>query len=436
MYFSMDVHDPFASFGSFDSSQLLLGQATAALEEEQIDVACSYFVKAVKELSDLESIRFCHSKIAECHYRRERWRDCIASTKESISLNDSKVLYGLCLYHQKDPHTALEILNEVQNSDDLSKFVSDEFNVHFAEIEQLAATLPPQLPVDLLTNLQELKTIGNVSFKKGNYVAAINCYKDGLTALDIWLESKNSEPEKLNPIIEEFNKLYGVLLSNQLNCKMKLNNLSECRNICDKLLEVQPDWKKSHYWSAMCHLTCFEFEKSRADLQTCSNCNGSNKDDLNERIELVDFVEKYQDFFSENSILTWQDLLQSHKKNSGWLVGNLFAMSVTKIYSDHETAWHMTTSALIDNSGKITDFSAPKYEASEKDRNLINEMKRNEKFKFYIHVTQDKSNGHQKIGFSDLERLSTKAKDCLNILETEINCKEVFNVFIKKYVKI
>lgn len=431
------MDDLSTNYGSFDEDSLIMCQGNAALQDGEIDAACSYFIKVVRDSSNDANVKYCHSKIAECHYRRDRWRDCMESAKLSFTLPDSEVLFALCLFHKKDPHAALEIIEVRDDPSSLSDFVRQELELREPEIRDAVASTPRRLPVIIEEKVKELKVQGNHKFKSKDFNAASKLYRDGIRILEDWFESlgSNSTYRSDKDIIEQVQNLHSVLLSNLLNCEMNQNNLNSCRNLCDKLIDMRSSWKKSYYWSAMCYLSCFQFQEAEQHFNMCLSCPGSENDSISEKIKFVKFLEVHQSRLEGQSILHWQEVFESHSKNMSWLAGNLFAMSITKIYHETDTHWHMTTSALIDNSGKITNFMAPKYEASEKDRNLINEMKRNEKKKFYVHLTQIKADGSQQIGFTDTDNLSPIAKLSLSVLEEEINCKGVFNAFVKNYLK-
>ena len=425
------------NYGSFDEDSLIMCQGNSALNDGEIDAACSYFIKVVRDSSNDANVEYCHSKVAECHYRRDRWRDCMESAKLSLDIPDSKVLFALCLFQRKDPHAALAIIEDIDDKACLSDYVKEELELQQPKIRDLVASARPRLPVYIDEKVKELKVQGNHKFKSKDFHAAKELYKDGIRILENWHEKMGSKSiyKSDKDIIEQFQKLHSVLLSNLLNCEMNQNNLNVCRDLCDKLIEMRSCWKKSYYWSAMCYLSCFQFQEAEQHFNMCLSCPGSENDSISDRIKFVKFSEVHQSRLKNQSILHWQEVFEAHSKNISWLAGNLFAMSITKIYNESETQWHMTTSALIDNSGKITNFMAPKYEASEKDRNLINEMKRNEKKKLYVHLTQIKADGSQQIGFTDTENLSSIAQLSLSVLEEEINSKGVFNAFVKNYLK-
>ena len=425
------------NFGGFDDDSLFISQAKAALEDGQIDAACSYFVKVVRESENDAQVDYCHSKIAECHYRRDRWRDCLESAKASLGLPDSQVLFALSLFHKNDPHSAIGIIDDLQDPDSLCVYVKHQLELLLPEIREDVAATSPRIPIQIEEKMKELKVQGNHKFKSKDFSAAAKFYRRGIEVLVDWHEKIEDKVMYISneEVMEQYYKLYGVLLSNLLNCEMNQNKLNTSRDLCDKLTEVQSSWKKSYYWSAMCHLACFEFPEAKHHFSLCSSCPGSENDNISEKIKFVKFSEDHQSIFKTVPIVLWQQIFEAHSKNTCWLSGNLFAMSITKIYNDNSTYWHMTTSALIDNNGQITNFMAPKYEASEKDRNLINEMKRNEKKKLYIHLTQLKADGSQEIGFTDTEDLSSTAKLSLAVLEAEINSKGLFNAFVKNYLK-
>ena len=426
-----------ANFGSFDEDSLLICQGKAALDDGEIDAACSYFVKVTRDSANDANVNYCNSKIAECHYRRARWRDCMESAKTSLGISDSKVLYALSLFQRNDPHAAITIIDDVQDHDSFSTYVKEELDVCLPQIKEQVASTPPRLPVHIDEKVKEFKVQGNHKFKLKDFDAAKKLYKNGIGVLDDWLEIVGDKSIYVSnkQVMDDLYKSYGVLLSNLMNCEMNLNNLCMCRDLCDKLLEMQSSWKKSYYWSAMCHLACFQFQEAENHFNMCLTCPGSENDNINEKIKFVQFSEVHELKLKSLPFVCWQEVFEAHSKNMCWLAGNLFAMSITKIYVENSTQWHMTTSALIDNSGKITNFMAPKYEASEKDRNLINEMRRNEKRKLYVHLTQLKATGTQEIGFSDTENLSSTAKLSLCVLEEHINSKGIFNAFVKNYLK-
>lgn len=420
------------NFGEFDVDSLLINQGQTALESGHIEAASSYFIKTIRDSSNDNNVEFCHSQLAECHYRRERWRDCMESAKISQNNANSKALFALSSFHRNDPHTAFETIKDFENWNELNEYVKKELETYLPEIKQSIEKIAPKLPVHISEKAMELKVQGNHKFKLKDFAAASKLYRNGINALDSWLVDAQVADEE---VMDQFRKAYGVLLSNLLNSEMNQGNLHQCKDLCNKLVEVQGNWKKSHYWSGMCYLACSLFSEAEKHFNRCLSCSGVEKDNINDKINFVKFSESHETLFKTVSMVTWQVIYEAHCKNVCWLAGNHFAMSITKMYSDTDSQYHMTTSALIDNYGKITNFLAPKYEASERDRNLINEMKRNEKKKLYIHLMQLKMDGSQQIVFSNTENLSEIAKLSLTILEKEINSKNMFNAFIKNYLK-
>lgn len=436
-FFNRKVMDELSTnFGSFDEDSLMISQGNSALDDGQVDAACSYFVKVARDSANHGNVEYCHSKIAECHYRRGRWRDCMESAKVSLGIPDSIALVALSLLQRKDPHAAFCIIDDFKDHDNLSHYVQEQLEFHLPQIKELVESKSPRLPVHIDEKVKELKIQGNHKFKSKDFCAAKKLYMSGIEVLEDWYKSVADKPMYISDkeVTDDFKKLFGVLLSNLLNCEMNENNLNMCRDLCDKLLDIQGTWKKSYYWSAMCHLACFQFQEAQNHFNLCLSCQGSEKDHIEEKIEFVKFSEAHQSEFKTVSIAHWQEIFHACSKNMSWLAGNHFATSITKIYNENSMLWHMTTSALIDNYGQITNFIAPKYGASERDRNLINEMKRNEKRKFYIHLTQQKANGSQEIGFTETENLSSTAKLSLCLLEEEINSKGVFNAFVKNFL--
>ena len=429
--------DPFSGFGNFNTDNLIIDQADAALRDGQIDSAISYFISLVKESEDNDAIELCHSKLAECYYKTDRWRDCIESARASLHYPDSKVYLAISLNKRGDPHMALTVLDKINSLDTLSSNVRCLLDSSITDIEDNASNKIPSIPKHVDGKVKEFKIQGNYKFKINDFKNAVKLYKNGLDVLDEWMlfVSDSKYFNSNDDFLEQFNRLYGILISNLINCHMKTDTLHECQNMCNKLIQIQPNWKKSFYWSAMCCLACFQYSEAREKISKCSNCANTNNDKIDEKLEFVSFCENNESKFKSTSLSHWQSVHTAYCKNISWLAGNLFAMSISKIYTDNTTFWHMTTSALVDNSGEITNFMAPKYEASEKDRNLINEMKQNKKKKFFIHLTQSKSDWTQKIGFTDLDNLSDIARDSLIVLECDINKKDIFNAFVKNYVK-
>lgn len=430
--------DPFSNFGDFNTDHLIISQANAALQDGQVDSAFSYLLKVIKESKDKENIALCHSKLAECYFRKERWRDSIESANASLHYPDSKVFLALSCFRRGDSHMAMSIFEQIENEASLSPRVKALMEADIVDIENDANNRNPSLPKHVEESVKDLKVQGNYKFKIHDFESALKLYRKALDVLDEWMQSvKDNKYFSSNDSFKnQYHRLYGILISNMINCSVKTDNLQECKSLCEKLIQIQPHWKKSLYWLAMYHLSIFQYTEARQAFIDCSNCANSENDKIDEKLNLVSFCERNDKKFKSASLSHWQSVYSSYCKNKSWLAGNFFAMSISKIYTDTSSHWHMTTSALIDNSGEITNFMAPKYEASEKDRNLINEMKRNQKKKFYIHVTQNRVDGTQKIGFTDTDQLSVISKDTLSLLEKDMSIIGVFNAFIKNYLKI
>ena len=430
--------DIFSGFGDYDESAIMLSQADLALSEGQLEAACSYYFKLANEREDTETQEFCHSRIAQCHYRRERWRDCMESAKASISQVDSKVLLSLCLYRKDDdPHSSVSVLEEITGTEKLSEFVKTELNTLLPEIKERAAAEQSVFPKHVAAKVKELKVQGNYQFKTGDFKAASNYYKEGINALEYWrVKLEGNASYKDNPAVrEEYFALISVLISNLINCHAKLSNMEGCRGLADKLIEIRPTWKKSYYWSAITYIAEFQFGEAREHFNKCLGCATADAEEISEQLQFVEFCQHNEEKLRGMLLKKRQDLFTVVRKNVSSMSGNSFAASMTKIYSDNSTHWHMTSSALVNQAGHITNFIAPKYEASEKDRNLLNEMKRDEKKKLFVHLTQSKEDSQQIVGFSETDALSAEVKEILSVLETELNTAGQFNCFVKNYLK-
>lgn len=413
--------------------QVLCSLAEDALTNGDVKVASDYFAQLTRDNPD-NTLH--HSRLAECHYRSSRWDDCLASTKVSQAEVDSQFLRCLALYKKGDPHSAWKVWSTLSKQSASSLYIREQVTLELPCLTNAVHSTPPCIPVEVKSSINLLKNAGNGKFKCSKYPEAITLYERGLAELDQSQEEFKILEANLGVDVleEEFSKLRGVLLSNIINCQVKVGDMRGALLHAQECVAAQPGWAKSHFWLGVCCMYSNMYSESRAEFEQCKALDPSTEKQVREKLDYLTFFTHHSAKLQLVVHAQWCGIKDTVLGSTEWLSGKAFAKTVTQLYQDNDSGdYSMACGILVDKKGEITDVTAPKYGTGEKEKKLIEKMKSGERSKVFVHVTQCSSK-QQRYGFSQTDNLSSDQRLKLDILTDELNKHDMFNVHLQEYL--
>jgi len=134
------------------------------------------------------------------------------------------------------------------------------------EVEGLNIEPPHQTIAERIESATKSKEEGNALFKEKKFDEAIECYNQGIKALDYrWgatpVEEKNIETLRV------------ILNSNAAMCSLKTNNLNEAVKFCNTAIELDPFNAKALYRLSEAYIGLSNFEKATEVINKCLEIN-------------------------------------------------------------------------------------------------------------------------------------------------------------------
>lgn len=412
---------------------MLCSLAEDALNNGDVKIASDYFAQLTRDCPENTQH---HSRLAECHYRNSRWDDCLASTKVSEDQVDSQFMRCLVLYKKSDPHSAWKVWSSISTQSASSLYIREQMTLELPSLTNAVQHTPPTIPVEVRSSVNLLKNGGNGKFKSGKYPEAISLYEKGLSELtQCQQEFKALEAALGVDVLEdEFNKLRGVLLSNIINCQVKVGDMRGALLYAKQCVAAQPHWAKAHFWMGVCCMYSNQYSESRTEFEECKALDPSTEKQVREKLEYLDFFTRHSAKLQRVVHSSWCGIKDTVLGSTEWLSGKAFAKTVTQLYQDNDNGdYSMACGILVDKKGEITDVTAPKYGTGEREKKLIEKMKSGERSKVFVHVTQC-SGKQQTYGFSQTDNLSSDQRLKLDFLTDELNRHNMFNVHLQEYL--
>jgi peptidylprolyl isomerase len=167
--------------------------------------------------------------------------------------------------------------------------IPSKANLKF-EIELLKIEKEPETLDELVAECNKLREDGNKLYNDKHFVEAFRTYEKALNLFRFCFPDEDEEKRKMN------NAKIPCLL-NQCVCKIQLQEFSEGKNYCGKVLEIDPHNSKALMRRGQCLAGLGEFDAARRDYHAALKLDPNNP----HIPKLLDELKKKETIYKEKS---------------------------------------------------------------------------------------------------------------------------------------
>ncbi|XP_077998771.1 uncharacterized protein LOC144451738 [Glandiceps talaboti] len=374
--------------------------------DEKYEEALDAFTKAIE--TDCKNIKYYLQRSATFHALK-KYQDALNDAETALQLDTTNSMAyfrkGIALFDKKETENALKVLQQGRKLEADSQ----------AKFDKWIKKCEDKITDDKKKTDEEakkLKTQGNEHFKRREYQKAVDAY-DKAVLLNIEGESK------------------AVIYGNMANALSKLKHHSQCLEAAKMATQLNPTWKKGHYWKGMAYFHLKDINGALKAFEAGLHMDPSD-DDLEMRITALRFC---QDNFTEIQSIPhedWFEMYQSVSKNMKFISTETFAKDIMRLTRKVSTAIRGIQPTVLDSNGVICLTEVPTNALTEKDVLMQRRLKSGDYQKVFMSVSIDTKTGKQCVDVQDTTKLSTLQELVLRFTTVQAN-KTPFNEFLNSY---
>ncbi|XP_070578881.1 stress-induced-phosphoprotein 1-like isoform X2 [Ptychodera flava] len=295
----------------------------------------------------------------------------------------------------------------LQEGKQLESDSTEKFDKWLKKCEEKMSSLK-----DVENRAKKLKTDGNEKFKQKNYEKAVEHYNEAVK-LEIPAEAKS------------------LIFGNMANALHKLRDHSGCLQAATMATELNPTWKKGHYWKGMSLFYLKEPEDSIKAFQTGLHIDPTDED-FQFKISAIQYCQEHhvqlEAFSSEDQL----NIYQSLQRNLNFIKTDSFARDIMRLSIKGKDKIRGTQPTIIDHLGVLMLTEVPVNALTERDLQIQRKLKSEDMHKVYVSGVVNTDTGSQSLVFQDTSNLKPIQSVVLRLTVEEAN-KAPFNEYLPNY---